>query len=60
MKKLTIAQIGSGHDHAEGIFPTLKNLPDVFEIKGYYIPESEKVDFAHKLHHFTDYPELAI
>lgn len=40
MKKIRIAQIGTGHDHAADIFATLNFLSDVFEVVGYAeVPE---------------------
>ena len=45
MKKLKIAQIGIGHDHALEILECLLKHTDIFEFVGLAIPESEKVDF---------------
>lgn len=40
MKKIRIAQIGTGHDHAADVFATLHALSDVFEVVGYAeVPE---------------------
>ena len=40
MKKIKIAQIGTGHDHAADVFVTLNALSDVFEVVGYAeVPE---------------------
>ena len=35
MRKIKIAQIGTGHDHAADIFATLRFLSDIFEVVGY-------------------------
>lgn len=35
MKKIKIAQIGTGHDHAHVVFSALNRLIDVFEVVGY-------------------------
>ena len=42
MKKIKIAQIGTGHDHAFSPIPTFKKLSDIFEFVGYCtVPEDE-------------------
>jgi predicted dehydrogenase len=42
MKKIKIAQIGVGHDHACNIFDTLRHLTDLFEVVGYArVPEDD-------------------
>ena len=38
MKKIRIAQIGIGHDHATAAIDTLRKLPELFEIVGYVAP----------------------
>lgn len=40
-KKIKIAQIGTGHDHAYDNFITLLNQPDLFEVVGYARVENE-------------------
>lgn len=41
MKKIKIAQIGAGHDHATAAFMTLKNLSDIYEIVGYAVVDED-------------------
>lgn len=42
MKRIKIAQIGMGHDHAFSPIPTFKKLSDIFEFVGYCtVPEDE-------------------
>lgn len=42
MKKIKIAQIGAGHDHASAAITTLKKNSDIFEIIGYaVVPEDD-------------------
>ena len=42
MKKIRIAQIGIGHDHASAIFDTLCTMKDDFEVVGYAkVPEDD-------------------
>ena len=44
MKKIRIAQIGTGHDHAGVTFAALKRMTDVFEVVGYaQVPEDRGV-----------------
>lgn len=43
MKKIRIAQIGTGHPHAGACFKTLRNRPDLFEIVGIAEPIPDKV-----------------
>ena len=49
MKKLRIAQIGIGHDHAMFILNSIRKQTDLFEVVGYALPEVEKVKFADRL-----------
>ena len=46
MKKIRIAQIGTGHDHAADIFATLNALSDIFEVVGYAEVPEDNVSFA--------------
>ena len=46
MKKIKIAQIGTGHDHAADIFATLNALSDIFEVVGYAEVPEDDVPFA--------------
>ena len=49
MKKLRIAQIGVGHDHAGPTMATLRLCSDIFELVGYArVPEDRKQDSSHK------------
>lgn len=41
MKKIRIAQIGTGHPHAAGIMKTVREMTDVFEMVGVWEPQSE-------------------
>ena len=48
MKKIKIAQIGIGHDHASAILGSLLRLPDVFEVKGFCVCEGEEEQFEQR------------
>ena len=41
MKKIRVAQIGIGHDHATAAIGSLRKLTDLFEVVGYVAPEIE-------------------
>ena len=55
MKKIRIAQIGTGHDHAGVTFAALRRLTDIFEVVGYAeVPEDDLDYIASKEHHKND------
>ena len=49
MKKLRIAQIGIGHDHAMEILRSIRQQTELFEVVGYALPEIEKEKFADRM-----------
>lgn len=49
MKKIKIAQIGIGHDHAMEILRSIRDQSDIFEVVGYMIPDVEKEKFPDRL-----------
>lgn len=54
MKKIKIAQIGAGHDHAADAFKSLTTMPDIFDVVGLAVVEgdeetyNERKDYAYK------------
>ena len=43
MRKIKVAQIGIGHDHANSIFATLRNMSEIFDVVGYAeVPEDKR------------------
>ena len=60
MKRIRVAQIGIGHDHAGMIFKSLKKLPDLFEIVGYAPVENEELKFAGKMDIFSGFKKLCV
>ena len=55
MKKIKIAQIGIGHDHALELLHCIVNHTDIFEFVGLAIPESEKTDFPKRYEKVAQY-----
>lgn len=49
MKKIKIAQIGAGHDHASMAISTLKLQSDLYELEGYAaVPENSENPFSYE------------
>ena len=44
MKKIRIAQIGTGHDHAPAAIQTLKNQSDLYELVGFAIVPEDSLN----------------
>ena len=49
MRKIRIAQIGIGHDHATEILRSIRQQTDIFEVVGLMVPDVEKEKFADRL-----------
>ena len=45
MKRIKVAQIGAGHDHASAVISTLKLRSDAFELVGYAVVEGDEETF---------------
>ena len=63
MKKLRIAQIGIGHDHADDIFFSLCKLSDFYEVVGYALPPEEEASehFRKRADEtFVGYPQFSV
>lgn len=41
MRKIKVAQIGVGHDHAIEVWQTVTALPEIYEVVGWALPEGE-------------------
>lgn len=54
MKRIKIAQIGVGHDHAGQMFNTLLNMSDIFDVVGYAIPDDDVTDNEWELAHLKN------
>lgn len=53
MKKISVVQIGIGHDHASMVLGSMLKQSDAFDVKALALPESEKTDFAQKIEYFN-------
>ena len=53
MKKIKIAQIGIGHDHADMAFKALLTNDDIFDVVGYAICEGEESRLETRSKYFT-------
>ena len=62
MRKVKIAQIGIGHDHALGIYPSICSLTEQFEVVGFAVPEEEKgrFDALYRNPAYQNTPELTV
>ena len=60
MRKLRVVQIGVNHDHASAIFKTMTEMPDVFEVVGYCIPEDEPPRNKELEGVYEGYPRLTL
>ena len=49
MKKISVVQIGIGHDHACMVLDSMLKQSDVFDVKALGLPESENKEFAWKV-----------
>ena len=60
MRKLKIAQIGIGHDHALAILESIRKQTDIFDFVGLAVPESEKTDFPTRFAKTEQYNTLTV
>ncbi|MGN1121177.1 MAG: Gfo/Idh/MocA family protein [Eubacteriales bacterium] len=63
MKKLRIAQIGIGHDHAGEVFHSLLRQPEQFEVLGYCTGDGEEeriAEMSRRYPGFTKVPRLSL
>lgn len=60
MKKIKIAQIGIGHDHASAVWESLIRNRDRFDVVGWHAPADEKARFADRSGVYARFPELTL
>lgn len=54
MKKIKIAQIGMGHDHAGVMFAALRRMTDIFEVVGYAEVPEDDLDYISSKEHYKN------
>lgn len=54
MEKIRVVQIGLGHDHAAEVFNSMLRQPQIFEVAGFAVPESEEADFPDRVAAYRD------
>ena len=59
MKKIKIAQIGVGHDHASSVIDTLAHN-DNFDLVGYAFPESDEAFYEKNKAAYAPFPRMSI
>lgn len=52
MRKISVIQIGIGHDHASMVLGSMLKQSDIFDVKALALPKSEEKDFAEKAEYF--------
>lgn len=65
MRKLKVAQIGTGHDHASSAIITLKNLDDIYDVVGYaVVPEDyenlDRFSYEGNKSHYEGIPQMTV
>lgn len=61
MRKIRIGQIGTNqYSHGNEIFRTICNLPEIFDVVGYALPENEREKFPKAAAAFDDYREMTV
>lgn len=60
MRKVRVAQIGIGHDHAPLILRSVRSQKAVFDLAGIAFPEGEKSKFPHWAPFYEGVPELSV
>mgnify|MGYP004600026211 CR=1 FL=1 len=54
LRKIKVIQIGIGHDHATSALNSLLRQPDIFEVLGFAVPESEEEKYPERIAEYTD------
>ncbi len=60
MKKIKIAQIGAGHDHASAAIQVLKLMDDIFELVGYAMVEGDEDMYERSLGAYKDIKKMTV
>lgn len=63
-KKIKVAQIGVGHDHAADAFATLKNHSDLYDLVGYAVVPEDSLNpgctYEDRKSRFVGYPKMTV
>lgn len=60
MKKIRIAQIGAGHDHATAALSTLKLQSDLYELVGYAVTEGDEAIYEQNRAVYADVRKMTV
>lgn len=60
MKKIKIAQIGAGHDHASACFKSVKYLPEIFDLVGYAVVEGDEAIYNRDIDSYKGYKKMTV
>ncbi len=60
MKKIRIAQIGAGHDHANAVISTLKMQSDLYDLVGYATVEGDEPNFSNCADCYADVRRMTV
>ena len=60
MKKIKIAQIGAGHDHAADVISTLKLLRDIYELIGYAAVDGDESVYDNNQRAYEDVKRMTV
>lgn len=60
MRRVKIAQIGLGHDHASMVLRCILKQSEAFDFQGVYLSESEELKYKEKVQEFSDIKRLTL
>lgn len=60
MKKIKIAQIGAGHDHATAAIMTLKKQSDIYDLAGYAVVDGDEAVYNDNQWVYADVPKMSV
>lgn len=60
MRKIRVAQIGIGHDHAPWVLQSIRKQKDIFDVAGIVLPAGEQEKFPHWVAYYEGLPQLQL
>ena len=60
MKKINIAQIGAGHDHATAAISTLKLQSDIYDLVGYAVVDGDEPVYDNNQWAYEDVKRMTV